>query len=394
MTRMACFTIFCGCDVIMERPRNPARFDGIMPAIHIRGMHSRMLLVVTTLIVCIVATLSNAQSPKRDPVALVQELYAAFNANDLPGILALVDQNVVWIFHGPEHRIPYAGTYKGRDGVEQFFTTIAETIDVQSIGQRHFSVEEDVVTVLGWERAVHRRTGGEYDADWVHVFKVRNGHIVRFEEVTDSGELMEAFAPADPDRGKAYFTTCIACHGVNGEGNAAMHAPSLTVQGIDYLVRQLRNFRSEVRGGVADFYGWQMNGRAKALSGDGAVRDVVEYIESLPDAFPSPSPTLTANAAQGEEVYASQCASCHGEYGEGKESLGSPPLAGLQDWYQLTQLQNFRSGIRGARENDTRGRQMVPFAVALDGEKEMKNVVAYINTLKGASTAQHADERQ
>jgi cytochrome c553 len=372
----------------MKCKRNPARSDGIMPVIDGQGVHSRMLLVITMLMVCIVATPSKAQSPERDPVALVQELYAAFNANDLPGILALVDQNVVWVFHGPEHRIPYAGTYKGRDGVEQFFTTIADTIDIQAIDQRHFSVEEDVVTVLGWERAVHRRTEGEYEADWVHVFTVRNGHIVRFEEVTDSGELLEAFAPADPDRGKAYFTTCIACHGVEGEGNVAMHAPNLTVQGVDYLVRQLRHFRTEVRGGVTDFYGWQMNGRAKALPGDRAVRDVVAYIETLPDAVASQ--TLAGDAAKGEAIYTSQCASCHGQRGEGNELLGSPPLAGLQDWYQLAQLESFSSGLRGTHESDVRGSQMRPFAVALDGEEAMQNVVAYIATLEGAS---HSAER-
>jgi cytochrome c553 len=366
----------------MKCKRNPARSDGIMPVIDGQGVHSRMLLVITMLMVGIVATPSKAQSPERDPVALVQELYAAFNANDLPGILALVDQNVVWVFHGPEHRIPYAGTYKGRDGVEQFFKIIADTIDVQAIDQRHFSVEEDVVTVLGWERAVHRRTEGEYEADWVHVFTVRNGYIVRFEEVTDSGELLEAFAPADPDRGKAYFTTCIACHGVESEGNVAMHAPNLTVQGVDYLVRQLRHFRTEVRGGVKDFYGWQMNGRAKALPGDRAVRDVVAYIETLPDAVASQ--TLAGDAAKGEAIYTSQCASCHGQNGEGNELLGSPPLAGLQDWYQLAQLESFSSGLRGAHESDVRGSQMRPFAVALDGEEAMQNVVAYIATLEGA----------
>jgi cytochrome c553 len=210
---------------------------------------------------------------------------------------------------------------------------------------------------------------------------VQNGLITRFEEITDSGALMDAFAPADAERGKAYYTTCAACHGLHGEGNAGMHAPGLTVQRAEYLVRQLRNFRREIRGGVADFYGWQMNGRAKALAGDRAARDVVAYIDNFPPSIASP--TIQGDAARGQVIYAGQCASCHGPAGEGDASVGSPPLAGLEDWYQLAQLTNYRTGTRGTDERDPWGMQMQPYALALNGEDAMQDVVAYIATLKG-----------
>ena len=322
-----------------------------------------------------------AQPADAEPLAVVQTLYAAFGENDMAGILTLVDPGVVWIFHGPENVIPYAGTHKGRAGVEQFFTVIAETIDVKAIGRRHVSAEGNVVSVVGWERAIHRETGGEYVANWVHVFTVQNGLITRFEEIADSGALIEAFTPADVERGRAYYTTCAACHGLYGEGNAGMHAPSLTAQGAEYLVRQVRNFRRQIRGGVADFYGWQMNGRAKALSGDRAVRDVVAYIENLPNSMASP--TIQGDTVRGQVIYAGQCASCHGSVGEGVPALDSPPLAGLQDWYQLAQLANYRSGTRGTDERNHLGTQMRPYAVALNSEDAMKDVVAYIATLKG-----------
>lgn len=322
-----------------------------------------------------------AQPADAEPLAVVQTLYAAFGENDMAGILALVDPGVVWIFHGPEDVIPYAGTHKGRAGVEQFFTVIAETIDVKTIGQRHFSVEGNVVSVVGWERAIHRETGGQYIANWVHVFTVRNGLITRFEEITDSGALIEAFSPADVDRGKAYYTTCAACHNLNGEGNAGMHAPGLTVLGDEYLVRQLRNFRNGIRGGIEDFYGWQMNGRAKALSGDRAVRDVAAYIESLPDTVASP--TVHGDIDRGQLIYDRECASCHGRNGEGDIALDSPALAGLQDWYQLAQLVKFRRGIRGTNKDDALGAQMRPYAMALADEEAMRDVVAYIAMLEG-----------
>ena len=65
------------------------------------------------------------------------------------------------------------------------------------------------------------------------------------------------------------------------------------------------------------------------------------------------------------------------------KSLVSPPLAGLQDWYQLAQLAKYRSGTRGTDERNHLGTQMRPYAVVLNSEDAMKDVVAYIATLKG-----------
>jgi cytochrome c oxidase subunit 2 len=158
-----------------------------------------------------------------------------------------------------------------------------------------------------------------------------------------------------------------------------MNAPNLTAQSSPYLLRQLRHFASEVRGGVADFYGWQMNGRAKALPDDRALRDVVAYIDQLA-AAPAES-TLKADAAAGRTLY-STCIACHGARAEGNEALAAPALAGLDDWYIVRQLENFRTGSRGKHASDIPGQQMRGAASMLPDETAVRNVAAYIATIK------------
>ena len=41
------------------------------------------------------------------------------------------------------------------------------------------------------------------------------------------------------------------------------------------------------------------------------------------------------------------CAQCHGEQGEGNQVFGAPAIAGLPLWFVQSQLQKFRSGLRG-----------------------------------------------
>ena len=56
-------------------------------------------------------------------------------------------------------------------------------------------------------------------------------------------------------------------------------------------------------------------------------------------------------------------------------------LSGQHDWYLVRQLQNFKGGIRGG-SGDSFGAQMVPMASLLADEQAMKDVAAYIGTLK------------
>jgi cytochrome c oxidase subunit II len=54
----------------------------------------------------------------------------------------------------------------------------------------------------------------------------------------------------------------------------------------------------------------------------------------------------------------------------------------MSDWYMVTQLNNFRQGIRGAHPKDMYGPQMASMAAILSDEQGIKDLVAYISTLK------------
>ena len=101
----------------------------------------------------------------------------------------------------------------------------------------------------------------------------------------------------DVEEGADIYVTCSVCHGVNGEGNAATNAPRQAGMSDWYLARQLRNFKTGVRGAHrADKYGQQMAMMAAFLSDDNAIDDVVAYINTL-----SGSPRALSNFNIGAE---------------------------------------------------------------------------------------------
>ena len=85
-------------------------------------------------------------------------------------------------------------------------------------------------------------------------------------------------------KGKETFTVCAACHGDDGKGIEPLSAPR--VAGIPdwYLLRQIRNFDTDIRGVHADdVFGRQMGVIQKLmLKDEQAILDVVAYINTLP----------------------------------------------------------------------------------------------------------------
>jgi cytochrome c oxidase subunit 2 len=86
----------------------------------------------------------------------------------------------------------------------------------------------------------------------------------------------------DAARGAELFTTCSACHGAAGQGVWSANAPRLSTMSDWYLVRQLQNFKTGVRGvHRQDFYGNQMATMSHAVADDEAIADLVAHINTL-----------------------------------------------------------------------------------------------------------------
>ena len=176
----------------------------------------------------------------------------------------------------------------------------------------------------------------------------------------------------------ADYGYCTVCHGSDGNGNAAIRAPKIA--GIEpwYLKRQFEHFRAGMRGTHAeDTSGMEMRPVAESMD-DATIAAVAAYVRTFE---PKPPPhTVSGDAKQGRKLYAA-CAACHGAKGEGNSELQAPALAGQTDWYLVTQLERFQSGMRGYSSQDLHGAQMRAAVNALPDSAAIANVVAYINTL-------------
>jgi cytochrome c oxidase subunit 2 len=192
-------------------------------------------------------------------------------------------------------------------------------------------------------------------------------------------------AAGDTAKGNALYASCQECHGANGEGSQDNNAPRLAGQHEWYLLHQMDNFRSGVRGEhPEDTFGRQMVAPARELMDKQAIADVVAYILTLEAEAPART-EMTGDPEAGQEL-GRGCAQCHGTKGQGMWDMRSdgytPMLTGQHDWYLIRQLENYKAKVRGLHEADKEGRKMWRETVTLGAGKDIRDVVAYIQTLE------------
>lgn len=249
--------------------------------------------------------------------------------------------------------------------------------------------------------------------------------VIGVSGVAGALAVVPAYAQTSPAPAQQ-FAYCLVCHGSDFGGNVAIAAPNLTQLQPWYLEAQLNAFALGYRAThPEDHAARSMASAVRRLMAEDNLVEAVAFVDSYPPRI-SPAtlalaevaplgggtpaviaavaeslaeggaeggteggtPALTAgDPVRGESLYVS-CAACHGRDGAGSETIRAPSLLGLNDWYQVKQLLDYRAGHRGVHPDDTYGRSMRAAALQLPGEQAVYDVVAYVQSLAGASATE------
>ena len=139
-----------------------------------------------------------AQENKR----LVMEGYQKYQNGDIPGLLAMYQDDAVWIEPDVEN-VPFAGRFAGKSEIARFFQELDRAAQPLRFEPKEFIAEGDKVVVIGEATWLVRATGRTYDNPWVHIFTLRDGKTARFEDYHDTAASERAFRPDQPGQTSA-----------------------------------------------------------------------------------------------------------------------------------------------------------------------------------------------
>lgn len=178
------------------------------------------------------------------------------------------------------------------------------------------------------------------------------------------------------ETGRTLFAdNCAACHGVNATGGPGF--PDLTAK--TWLWGgEPETLEETIRVGINSTNDDTRVSQMLAFGRDGIlerdqISDVVAYVRSLSGASGD-----QAKLSAGQEVFASNCASCHGEDAKGNRELGAPDLTD-NHWIYGGDLQTVYSTVYAGRQGHMPnwGSRLAP--------ADLKILTLYVHSLRGTA---------
>ena len=184
------------------------------------------------------------------------------------------------------------------------------------------------------------------------------------------GEKLEALGlKGDIARGEEAFKICQGCHRRGAMGSNSGMYPRLAGQHATVLIEQIADIRS----------GNRRNPKMEPFSEEHVlttqeIADIATYLQALPIPPNLGSGPGTA-LSRGKELYARDCANCHGDKGEGNARKFYPLVAGQHFKYLVREARFIRDGSRGNANPD-----MVKIIKSY-GEEDIDAVADYMSRL-------------
>lgn len=126
-------------------------------------------------------------------------LYAEYGRGNRAAVFDALADDVVWTsVAGPG--IPWAGTHRGRAGVEGFFARVDTVLRITAYEVEHVIAQGEWVTVLARVRARFLATGAEQEFTKADFVRISNGRILEFREFYDTAAMLAALG-AKPGSG-------------------------------------------------------------------------------------------------------------------------------------------------------------------------------------------------
>lgn len=124
---------------------------------------------------------------------IIDNIYKAFSNGDVPVVLDLLDEKVVWNEAEGNALVdgnPYIGPDAVLNGVFARLGAENEYFNLKDI-ELHDMYNDKVLATLRYD-AKRKDNGAVYDAQVAHFWKLKNGKVVSFQQYADTKKLADA----------------------------------------------------------------------------------------------------------------------------------------------------------------------------------------------------------
>lgn len=139
-------------------------------------------------------TATSGQQNNMNHLNKVKAVYDAFAKGDIPSVLEVLSADIEWT---EAEGFPYGGTYRGpRAVLEGVFMRLGTEWQGFAAIPHEFIDAGDTIVTLGKYSGTYKATNRPFEADFAHVWKLRDGKATRFVQYVDTLLVQRAVDPA------------------------------------------------------------------------------------------------------------------------------------------------------------------------------------------------------
>lgn len=135
----------------------------------------------------------NNKPIKDKNIDVVKSIYADFAKGDIPAVLQKFDPKIEW---NEAENFPYAdgNPYIGPEAVlEGVFKRLGSEWEYWNLtDQTYYEANSGEIIVTGYYKAKNKITGKKINAQFVHIWNLNDGMIIRFQQYANTHQVIEA----------------------------------------------------------------------------------------------------------------------------------------------------------------------------------------------------------
>ncbi len=148
--------------------------------------------VTTVVTSCVKINKMGGSNMPKSNLEMIQSTYEGSASSNAKHLAEALSEKAEWT---EAEGFPYGGTYIGVEAImENVFSRLGSEWDdyKASVNTYHEVSEKDVIIAEGMYSGVYKETGKSFEAEFVHVWQLENGKIVKFKQYVDSHLVREA----------------------------------------------------------------------------------------------------------------------------------------------------------------------------------------------------------
>ena len=135
---------------------------------------------------------SSVVTSAKTNVEIIQENVSEFLKGNIAHIINNCTDDVVW----STYKIPgiaLTETFYGKEGVQQYFQLLNNSIAFTSFTAKEFLSQGNLVVVLGQTTGVVKATGKPFDYNWSMQMRLKDGKTYEYFICADSYQIFKSF---------------------------------------------------------------------------------------------------------------------------------------------------------------------------------------------------------